>query len=90
MPQKGRVIPLRPSAPALQAGGWLRDGAVPVAGADSFATFTSGQRKPRPGAGFERGKFSGAHRDTALMRERRGGILSPVATNCLPGTGLGN
>src|SRR5882757_10808727 len=33
----------------------------------------SRQAKENPvrGAGFERGKFSGAHRDPALMRERR-------------------
>ena len=35
-----------PSARARPGGGWLRDGAVPVADVDSFATFTSGRRKP--------------------------------------------
>jgi hypothetical protein len=62
---------------------------VPVADVDSFATFTSGQRKP-PSEGLASNGASsrGAHRDPALMRERRGGILPPVATNCLPGTGL--
>jgi hypothetical protein len=60
---------------------------VPVADVDSFATFTSGQRKPRPRGWFRTGQVLGG--PSSLMRERRaGGILPPVATNCLPGTGL--
>src|ERR1700730_17017553 len=45
-------------------------GAVPVADVDSFATFTSGQRKPRPRGWFRTGQVLGG--PSTLMRERRG------------------
>jgi hypothetical protein len=49
----------------------------------------AGQRKPPSeglisNGGSSRGE--GTHGDTALMRERCGGTLPLVATNCLPGT----
>jgi hypothetical protein len=45
-------------------------GAAPVADIDSFATFTSGQRKPRPRGWFRTRQVLGG--PSTLMRERRG------------------
>jgi len=57
----------------------VRPGHLPFASVDSFATHVGVKENPVRGADFERGKFSGERpiEITALMRERRGGILPP-------------
>src|SRR5712664_3948936 len=74
-----------PSARARPGGGWLRDGAVPVADVDSFATSRQAEENPRPRGWFRTGQvLGGPSRYSAHARAPRGGILPPVATIVCP------
>src|SRR5882724_1185741 len=78
-----------PSARARPGGGWLRDGAVPVADVDSFATFTSGRRKP-PSEGLVSNGAS-SRRPIEIQRLCASAARRDTSTGChycLLGTGL--